>query len=337
MMVVITTLLVVCSSPDFVSQNYSSAVRHTEGQVAGTESNRGELLTLRGKRLYVEILGSKDAPPLLYLHGGPGAGVYDFGFHQGTNLSKNFRLIMMDQRGVLRSDPIEENEPFGLDDIIEDAEALREHLAIKRWSVIGHSFGAYVAVRYATLYPAAIQKLILESPTLDLASTNRSLLRGVAAEYRLKGNTEAADKAASLISSQLSSRELWQGFTKLINGLGDSRFNLYMHGPNKKVFLELVASSGLSQELWSRQETHQRKLFTEGKVFESLIPSLVEIQCPVLLIRGKYDYVTAADQVRAFKQKVRRGKVITFKNSSHFPRVEEPAHYAEVVTKFLQR
>lgn len=302
----------------------------------GEKARPGELVTIRSKRLFVEIRGASNAPPLLYLHGGPGAGSYDFGLYQGGILSKKFRLILMDQRGVLRSDPIGETESFGFDDIIADAEALRVRLGIKKWAVLGHSFGGYVAVKYAASHPASITRLILESPTFDLASSARALLRGAAREYQALGKKAEADEALRIAAdSSAPTRELWQKFTRFTNAMGRTRNNLYVHGNDKEFFDDLVAASNIPSEMWSRSATHQKKLFAEGKLFESLIPELSLIQCPTLLIKGKYDLVTPDDQVAAFRQKVRRGKVINFNNSSHFVRVEESEKYTKTVIKFL--
>ncbi|WP_157890129.1 hypothetical protein [Paenibacillus sp. DMB5] len=46
-------------------------------------------IKVRGKRLYVEIHGDEAAPPLLYLHGGPGESCYEFMLHQSQRLSAN--------------------------------------------------------------------------------------------------------------------------------------------------------------------------------------------------------------------------------------------------------
>ncbi|MFD1675695.1 alpha/beta fold hydrolase [Alicyclobacillus fodiniaquatilis] len=77
----------------------------------------------------MEIHGHADAPPLLYLHGGPGESCYEFMLHQTHRLSKKLRLIAIDQRGVWRSDAVEEDEPLSLQDLVEDCEALRKQLA----------------------------------------------------------------------------------------------------------------------------------------------------------------------------------------------------------------
>jgi proline iminopeptidase len=87
-----------------------------------------ERLLVWGKQLYVEVLGPVTAPAVLYLHGGPGTGAYDFTRHQGGRLSPVVRLVAMDQRGVLRSDPLGDTEAFGLEDLIEDCEAVRRAL-----------------------------------------------------------------------------------------------------------------------------------------------------------------------------------------------------------------
>lgn len=304
-------------------------------QTPAVTQSRGELIELRGKRLYVEDSGPKTAPALLYLHGGPGSGSYDFSLYQGQRLSRRLRLVVMDQRGVLRSDPIGENEPFGLQDIIEDCEALRRHLGVRRWSVLSHSFGALVAVRYALAYPSSVESLVFESPTFDIASSSRSLLRGAAREYRAMGKTAEAAECLKVASSAEPPREIVNDFTRLMNGLGARRNNLYVHGPDKNFFEQMVAASPLPKDLWGRSGTHAGKLFAEGLVYESLLPRLREISCPALLIKGRHDLVTSDDQVAAFRESVRRGRVVVFQQSGHFPRVEEPARYASVVTRFV--
>jgi proline iminopeptidase len=140
----------------------------------------GQLIKIRGKKLYVECFGSEEKPPVLYLHGGPGESCHDFTYHQSKRLKKHFKLIAIDQRGVCRSEVIHDNEVFGLNDLIEDCEALRKHLGIKKWSVIGHSFGGFLSLLYVSRYPDFIDKVIFEGPTFDFELTSRSLIRKTA-------------------------------------------------------------------------------------------------------------------------------------------------------------
>lgn len=296
---------------------------------------KGGMITLRGKRIFIEVSGPLDGHVLFYLHGGPGAGSYDFSLYQSYRLCHTLRLVMMDQYGVLRSDPPDESERFGLQEIIKDCEALRKHLKIKSWSVLGHSFGGYLAVRYTLEYPDSIEKLVLESPTLDLASSARSLLRGAAIEYRKVGMITQAEECLKASEATKSPEEVWADFSYLTKALGDLRNNLYVHGKEKDFFDQLVANSPFPKEWWKKQDLFQLKLYAEKMVFESLIPRLSEIRCKVLLIKGNYDWVFSDDQIDAFRQESRQGSFIFFENSGHFPRVEDPARYAQIVTNFI--
>lgn len=113
----------------------------------------GQLIKTRGKYIYVEIHGDRNNQVLLYLHGGPGSSCFDFIKYQKDRLiQKNICLIAIDQRGVLRSEPLSEDESFGLKDLIEDCEELRELLNIQSWSLLGHSFGAMIALLYLSKY-----------------------------------------------------------------------------------------------------------------------------------------------------------------------------------------
>ena len=85
------------------------------------------MVKVRGTRLYVDERGSADAPALLYLHGGPGSGSYDFLSFQGAALSERLRLIAVDQRGVQHSDPLE--GPVTEDDLVADFDAVRKSSA----------------------------------------------------------------------------------------------------------------------------------------------------------------------------------------------------------------
>jgi proline iminopeptidase len=79
----------------------------------------GDYYKIRGKDIYTEILGDDSSPVLLFIHGGPGGiGAADFIQYQGYRLSKNFKVIAPDQRGVWRSEAILDEEHISLEDII---------------------------------------------------------------------------------------------------------------------------------------------------------------------------------------------------------------------------
>jgi proline iminopeptidase len=119
----------------------------------------GMLPVSDGHCLYYEESGRIDGLPVVYLHGGPGAGiepemraVHDRAAH---------RLVMFDQRGAGRSTPSGETRDNTLQHLVRDVEALREHLGIDRWIVSGGSWGTTVALAYAQAHPQRCRALVL--------------------------------------------------------------------------------------------------------------------------------------------------------------------------------
>lgn len=296
----------------------------------------GEPVTIRGTHLWVEDIGDPTRPAVLYLHGGPGSGCYDFVLHQGERMAASVRLVAVDQRGVLRSEPLG-GGALCLTDLVEDAEALRAHLGIARWSLLGHSFGGYVGLLYAATYPGAVDRLVFENPTFDLAASARSLLRRAALEYGVLGQQESARACLAVAyDGALDARSVWDGFGALSRGLDEQRDNLYVHGPDKKFFQRLVLESGLGDEAWSRGADHQSALFEEGAVFEPLVSRLSEVTHPTLLIRGYYDGVFGSEQINSYMEAKPDSKLLFVGESSHFVHVEQPDWFATAVSNWVK-
>ncbi|NHM30872.1 alpha/beta fold hydrolase [Neobacillus terrae] len=294
----------------------------------------GKLIEIRGKEIYVEVHGKNNKCPVLYLHGGPGESCYDFSYHQAKSLSEFVKLIAIDQRGVCRSELIEDNDAFGLDDIIEDCEELRKILGIERWSLIGHSFGGYVALKYAYKYPSSISKIIFEGPTFDFRLTTISLLEKTAQIAEKHDIQNISEECLSLAKSNKSTKELVEGYLDLSYYLCEKRMEIYTHN-----FSNQTDYSVYSQEEWNNfdynAEVHYDRLRDEGTIYETLLPLIKEIQSPMLLLRGKYDPVTCQKQIDAFKKNARYWKIFIFNNSGHTPHYEESKLFSKVVINYL--
>ncbi|MDM5154774.1 alpha/beta hydrolase [Bacillus sp. DX1.1] len=297
---------------------------------------QGQMMNIRGKELYVELHGSPENPPVLYLHGGPGESCYDFSFHQAERLRDSFYLIALDQRGVCRSEAIAETEPFGLQDLIEDCEALREKLQVDRWSIIGHSFGGFLALLYATTYPQSIHKIIFEGPTFDFELTTRSLLKKTGALLKKYGKEELSNQCVILSESNASSKELLEGYLELSDELEEQRMEIYCppHVSDETDY------NLYSEEEWEvfyhRSDIHFTRLREEGKVYQSLLPKLQQVSQQMLLLIGKYDAVTCEKQIETFLRDVRNGKIIVLEDSGHTPHYEAADRFAEIVIDYLK-
>ena len=114
--------------------------------------------------LYFEEAGNPNGLPVLFLHGGPGAGIIP-GYRQFFD-PQAYRIILLDQRGAGRSTPhadLRENTTW---EIVEDLEKLRLHLGIKKCLVFGGSWGSTLALCYSIKYPASVTGLIIRGVCL---------------------------------------------------------------------------------------------------------------------------------------------------------------------------
>ncbi len=136
----------------------------------------GRLVRPGGHVLAYQTLGAADGPEWLVLHGGPG-GRGNPGLLAPFELSRQ-RVVMPDQRGCGHSRPGGALRGNHLPQLVDDLEALRAHLGITQWSVLGGSWGATLAVAYAARYPASVRQLVLRG-TFDGAdgTTGRLLQR----------------------------------------------------------------------------------------------------------------------------------------------------------------
>lgn len=112
-----------------------------------------------GHRLYWEESGTAGGVPVVFLHGGPGAGASPV--HRQFFDPAVFRIVILDQRGAGRSTPLGCLEANTTPHLVDDLERLRGRLGIERWVVFGGSWGSTLALAYAQRHPEACLALVL--------------------------------------------------------------------------------------------------------------------------------------------------------------------------------
>ena len=109
--------------------------------------------------MYWEQSGKETGLPVLFLHGGPGAGSSPA--HRCFFDPAYYRIVIYDQRGAGRSTPLGETHNNTTPHLIDDIEVLRQYLGITEWLVFGGSWGSTLALAYSETYPARCLGLIL--------------------------------------------------------------------------------------------------------------------------------------------------------------------------------
>lgn len=112
-----------------------------------------------GHEIYYEECGNPNGKPALLVHGGPGGGSNPTmrRYHDPSR----YRIIIFDQRGCGRSTPYASLASNTTWHLVADMEALRRHLGLERWQLLGGSWGSTLALAYAESYPERVSELIL--------------------------------------------------------------------------------------------------------------------------------------------------------------------------------
>ena len=119
----------------------------------------GHLQVTPVHQLYYEQCGTPNGKPVVFLHGGPGAGLVPD--YRRFFDPQAYRIILFEQRGAGRSTPhasLEDNTTWHL---VEDIERIREEFGIEQWLVFGGSWGSTLALAYAETHPERVRGLVL--------------------------------------------------------------------------------------------------------------------------------------------------------------------------------
>ena len=127
--------------------------------------------------MYWEQSGNPEGSPVLFLHGGPGAGATPT--HRRFFDPAHYRVVIFDQRGAGRSTPLGSLVDNSTAHLIGDIERLRRHLGIERWTVFGGSWGSTLCLAYAEAHPAQVRALVLRGIFLCRPSEIHWFLYGI--------------------------------------------------------------------------------------------------------------------------------------------------------------
>lgn len=151
----------------------------------------------------------RDRPLLVFLQGGPGMEAprptsRPTGPSWLGRALRDYRVLMLDQRGTGRSTPVstlpgmtprEQAEYLALfraDSIVRDAEWIRRDMGVERWSVLGQSFGGFCAMTYLSIAPEGLREALFTGgvppigvpPDEIYAATYRTMLERNRRYYR---------------------------------------------------------------------------------------------------------------------------------------------------------
>jgi proline iminopeptidase len=260
--------------------------------------------------LFREVLG--EGPPLLALHGGFGL---DHSYFRPWLEPLRAQLVLPDLRGCGKS-PRDGIEEAGFATLSQDLEELRTELGHPRWTVLGHSFGSYLALDYAHRFPDRVEKLVLVggAPALDYSEV-------LAATLQRRGTPEQAALLQKAMSGPLASDDEFRQGWKTLLPLYFRRFD-----------------AEVARRMDERASYSAAALFHGFRMLSqfSALPWLGDLVMPALVMAGRHDWIAPPAQgAERLARGLPHAKIAIFEESGHFPFIEENARFLSVLGEFV--
>jgi proline iminopeptidase len=285
------------------------------GAAAGQLPRQG-LLSLDDARIFYEVVGSGD--PIIVVHGGPGL---DHAYLQpGLDvLARQNTLVYYDQRGTGRSSAELEPEVINLDAFVEDIDALRQALGYERVDVLGHSFGALIAMEYAMRHADEVGTLILMNPSEPGSRFSEAQAARQLAARTAEDSTELATLTGGEAFAARDPATLSQVYRVLFRQTLRDRARI------SELDLDLSETTAkIGQDVG--------RLLGESMGEVDWWDRLAEITVPTLVLHGRYDLAPEA-MSQALAQAVPLGRLVVL-NSGHFPYLEDPDGLLSAISAF---
>jgi len=139
-----------------------------------------KMVPVEGGRVYVRVNGRLDAAktPIVMAHGGPGGSHAHF--LTALALADERAVILYDQLDCGQSDRPNDPKNWRVDRFVDELDHIRDGLGIRRWNVLGHSWGGTVALEYGARRSPALRGLALAGPLISTKSwiADANILRG---------------------------------------------------------------------------------------------------------------------------------------------------------------
>jgi proline iminopeptidase len=279
----------------------------------------GRHVSVGDTRLFVVERGK--GFPILVLHGGPGLDHHMFGDYLDPLASK-FRLILVDQRSQGLSDRAAAGT-WSLRQMADDIVQLAEAMRLERYAVLGHSFGALVALQNSVDHPGKASATIVSSgfPAaryLDHVDRNLETLEPawlrerVARSWAREKEAQTAEEVGELLHDQSPFH-----FADPL----DRRIAEYEKRTAGAVYSPDVLRHFAMDEYG-------------GIDVEARLSTVVQ---PALVLVGRYDRVCSLPASEAIRRGIPDAEMVVFEKSGHMTFVEENQLYLNTVSDFLSR
>jgi len=284
-----------------------------------------------GVLIYYEALGR--GQPLLILHGGPGAS-HDYFLPYLLPLARTNRVVFIDERGSGKSEKLEDAKGYTVENMVEDVEAVRQHLNLGKMNLLGHSYGGVLAEAYALKYQANLAHLILGS-TFHSTKALNEVFRRMKANMtpELRNRIDAMEKAG-LFGHGRSYEQGRYTTDYMVAAWGEGYFP-YVYRRRPDAGYDPTNTAGMAWDLYREMWGSHGEFIVDGNLVSvEYADRLASITVPTLITVGDHDQV-APSISEAMHTLIKGSTLSLIPESGHMTFVDQPALYVKVVNDFL--
>lgn len=303
---------------------YPSNTSQMNANLKPTESR----IKVDNTSLYVRVVGK--GQPVIVLHGGPDFD-HSYLLPDLDRLSNQFRLIYYDQRGRGKSaENVNPNDVTLLSDL-DDLDRVRQHFGLNSVALLGHSWGAVLALEYALRHPTRVSRLILMNPApvsaVDLAAFRKIYVEKLGADMdrqqtiKTSAAYQAGDPDAVIARYRIHFKP-----------------SLARAEDYEKLMVRMQAafrSQGSEGIVKARAVEDRLMLDTWQLPGYDLTPKIRSLRVPTLVIAGDHDFfpIEVASHI---SEAIPNAQLVMMKNCGHFSYLECPGEVHKALVGFFK-
>jgi len=272
--------------------------------------------------IYVEECGNRNGLPIVYLHGGPGGSIGPK--NRSYFNPKKYRIILFDQRGSGKSKPKGSLKKNTTNNLIADMEKIRNILKIKKWIIVGGSWGSTLALIYSINHPNRVLGMVLRGVFLGTKDEAHwafhyaskyfypEIIDMIENKLKEKNKKIFLKLGKMLESKQINSRYIssiiWEKYERTLSVLKPVKVNL---NKNKK----FKRKKKLPNSPFLEWHYTKNNFFLKKNEIISNIKKIKNI--PTIIIQGRYDLICPPKSAFLLAKKLSNCELNIIESSGH--------------------
>lgn len=280
----------------------------------------------------------KDAPLLLYLHGGPGDAALPLVLKYNKALEKDFTVVVWEQRGAGKSYyKFAQDEELTIDTFVGDTHELVTHLLEKfsqeKLYLVGHSWGSVIGLKFIQQYPQLIHTYVGCGQVVNMQKSSQMAYDFALTKNIAAGNQKNVDRL-NAISPTYENDAWFDDLLFVTKQVVKHKGSLYGKANYNSFVWDFITSDKYSlKDLLNREKGSLQSI---QHLWQELMTvnfeDIKSFGVPVIFIEGRFDEHVSSKLAGAYWGTIETEKEFHwFEKSCHFPQWSEAEKFSGII------